>query len=59
MVNFYKTAKKQGLENTQRKKFRNKKMLQKFLSNICDVPKKVWTHFSLFLAIFSCLTLTF
>ena len=25
MVNYYKTAEKQGLENTQRKKFKNKK----------------------------------
>ena len=22
------------------------------LSNICDIPKKIWTHFHLFLAIF-------
>ena len=59
MVNYYKTDKKQGLENTKGKKFKNKKKLQKFLSYMCDTPKKIWTHFFLLLAIFSCLTLTF
>ena len=24
------------------------------LCNICDIPKKIWTHFCLFLPIFSC-----
>ena len=40
MVNYNKNAKKQGIESTKRKKFENKKMLQMFLSNICDIPKK-------------------
>ena len=59
MVNYYKTAQKQGLESTKRKKVKNKKMLLMSLFNICDIPKKIWTHFCLFLATFSCLTLTF
>ena len=54
-----KITQKQGPGSTKRKKLRNKKMLQMLLSNICDIPKKIWTHFCLFLAIFSCLTLTF
>ena len=58
-VNFFKIAQKQGLKSTKRKKLRNKKRLQMLLSNICDIPKKIWTHFCLFLGTFSCLTLTF
>ena len=54
-----KFTQKQGPGSTKRKKLRNKKMLQMLLSNICDIPKKFWTHFWLFLAIFSCLTLMF
>ena len=54
-----KFTQKQGPGSTKRKKLRNKKMLQMLLFNICDIPKKIWTHFCLFLATFSCLTLTF
>ena len=59
IVLLMKSAQKQGLESTKRKKVKNKKMLQMSLFNICDIPKKIWTHFCLFLATFSCLTLTF
>ena len=58
-ADFFKIAQKQGLGSTKRKKVKYKKLLQMSLFNICDIPKKIWTHFCLFLATFSCLTLTF
>ena len=59
MVNYNKNAKKQGIESTKRKKFENKKMLQMFLSNIYDIPKKILDPFLPLFSHFLCLSLTF